>query len=106
MEHLEQYGVSFDVAMQNVRRFLPKDAVLVGHGVGHDVEWLGLVEGSDFASLIDLAGLTRAWNPKFNSYTVFSQDHIVKNLLGWNLGTTHDAVGYAGVGRWAPCGAT
>jgi RNA exonuclease 4 len=25
------------------------------------------------------------WNPRYNSYSVFSQDHLVKALLGWNL---------------------
>lgn len=50
-----------------------------------DVQWLGLKEGTDFQSCMDLAGLYRIWNPKYNSYSVFSQDHLAKVLLGWDL---------------------
>ena len=28
------------------------------------------------------AGLYRCWNPKFNSWSVFGQDHVAKVLLG------------------------
>jgi len=48
-----------------------------------DVHWLGLKEGSDFSGCVDLAGLFRVANPKFKSFTVFSQDHLAKVLLGW-----------------------
>ena len=46
-------------------------------------------------SMVDLAGLYRVWNPKFNSYSVFGQDHVAKVLLSWNVADGHDAVGDA-----------
>lgn len=43
--------------------------------------------------MVDLTGIYRIWNPKFRSYSVFSQDHLVRVLLGWDTsGATHDAV--------------
>lgn len=36
-------------------------------------------------SVCCLAGLYRVWNPRYSSYSVFSQDHLVKALLGWDL---------------------
>jgi RNA exonuclease 4 len=57
-----------------------------------DVQWLGLREGVDYASCMDLAGLYRIWNPKYNKATVYSQDHLVKVLLGWDVeNTAHNA---------------
>lgn len=34
-----------------------------------DVQWLGLKEGVDYASCMDLAGLYRIWNPQYSSYS-------------------------------------
>jgi RNA exonuclease 4 len=73
---------------------LPKDAILVGQNISKDVEWLGLKYGQDFQELKDLTGLFRVLNPKYNSYSVFSQDHLVKTLLNWDVSGNHDAVGY------------
>lgn len=57
---------------------LPKTAILVGQNIQQDTSWLGLQEGVDFAGLRDLMGLYRVWNPKFNSVSIFSQDHLAK----------------------------
>jgi hypothetical protein len=46
------------------------------------VAWLGLKEGEDYGSLIDLVGLSRVWNPKFNSWSVFGLDHVATCWLG------------------------
>lgn len=35
-------------ALQMLRQALPSHAVLVGQGIGQDVQWLNLREGSDF----------------------------------------------------------
>jgi hypothetical protein len=35
---------------------LARDAVLVGQNILQDVQWLGLKEGTDFKSCLDLAG--------------------------------------------------
>ena len=56
-----------------------------------DVQWLNLVEGTDFAGMLDLAGLWRVWNAQYNSWSVFGQDHLVKTLLGAEVAAQHDA---------------
>ena len=58
-----------------------------------DVQWLGLKEGTDFASMVDLAGVWRVWNPQFNSWSVFGQDHLVKTLLGAEAGGGRGGLG-------------
>ena len=53
--------------------------------------WLGLVEGTHFRALLDLAGLYRVWNPRFSSWSVFSQDHVFKVIaLGGGGGEAED----------------
>ena len=46
-------------------------------------------------ALLDLAGIYRAWNVKYNSWSVFGQDHVAKVLLNFPMGETHDAIGDA-----------
>jgi hypothetical protein len=73
-------------AMVLVRRCLPsRSAILVGQNVSKDIEWLGLREGEDFKGVVDLCGVWRTWNPKFKTYSVFSQDHLVRRLLKGQL---------------------
>lgn len=94
---VEQRGVPLERALAALRQALPATAVLVGQNIMQDVRWLGLVEGRDFASLVDLAGLFRVFNPKFNSFSLWSQDHLASVLLGWPAGegVAHDAAGDA-----------
>ena len=69
-----------------VRRSLPsRTAILVGQNVSKDIEWLGLREGEDFKGVVDLCGVWRTWNPKFSTYSVYSQDHLVRRLLQGQL---------------------
>uniref|UniRef100_A0A061R761 Exonuclease domain-containing protein n=1 Tax=Tetraselmis sp. GSL018 TaxID=582737 RepID=A0A061R761_9CHLO len=82
-ELLESQGVPLSQALQYLKLCLPKHAVLVGQNIQQDVSWLGLREGHDFTALRDLSGLYRIWNPKYNSMSVFGQDHLAKVLLGW-----------------------
>lgn len=92
-EVLAREGMPLDQALQCLRMYLPKEAILVGQNIQQDVSWLGLKEGVDFAELRDLAGLYRVWNPKYNSWSVFGQDHVAKILLGWDVeGRAHNAV--------------
>ena len=67
----------------------------MGQNIAQDVTWLGLQEGRDFKQLMDLTGLYRIFNPKYKTYSVFSQDHLAKILLSWEVSPTHDAVGDA-----------
>lgn len=91
---VERRGVPLAQALALLRSALPRNAVLVGQNIMQDVRWLGLSEGTDFASLMDLQGLFRVWNPKYKTYSVWSQDHLAATLLGWppaSEGIAHDA---------------
>ena len=69
---------------------------LVVQNIRKDTEWLQLEEGKDFEGCIDLAGLTRVYNPKYSSYTHFGLDHVATSWLGESLeGASHDALGDA-----------
>lgn len=47
-----------------IRTTLPKDAVLVGQSIEHDIEWLGLEEGVDYRAYVDLADIFANRIPK------------------------------------------
>jgi DNA polymerase III epsilon subunit-like protein len=94
-ELLARNGIPFPTAMQILRQHLPRHAILVGQNIFKDAEWLGLKDGEDFAQLMDLTGLFRIWNEKYKSFSVFSQDHLAKVLLAWDVSGSHDAVGDA-----------
>ena len=70
------------VALATLRAHLPQGATLVGQSISTDIKWLGLKEGTDFAGLIDLAGLYRVWNTQYKSWSVFGQEHVCRILLG------------------------
>jgi len=44
---------------------------------------------------LDLAGIYRTWNTKYNSWSVFGQHHVAKVLLDIFTSGGHDAVGDA-----------
>ena len=90
---LNERGVSFDEALGMVRAVLSPGHVVVGQGVLKDMNWLRLERGTDYGDLIDLAGIWRVWNDRFKSWSVFSQDHLVRTLLGTSVDEAHDAVG-------------
>ena len=82
-------------AVAGLRQALPPSCTLVGQNIAKDVQWLGLREGEDFQGMIDLVGLFRVWNARYNNYSVFGQDHLAAVLLGMNVGPgiAHDAAG-------------
>ena len=49
--------------------------------------------------MLDLAGLYRIWNARYNSYTVFNQDHLARVLLDWPDEGGHDALRCVDVGE-------
>jgi len=96
-EIIDVNGIPLEQAVAILRAHLPKHAVLVGQNIRKDVEWLGLKEGADFASMMDLAGLYRVWNQQYKSWSVFGQDHVARVLLNeadesGASGNEHDAV--------------
>ncbi|KAL3779364.1 hypothetical protein ACHAWO_001359 [Cyclotella atomus] len=50
---------SLEEAVSLVKSLLPKDGVLVGQAIDHDVEWLGLTPGKDFERMVDLSVIFR-----------------------------------------------
>lgn len=89
---LESKGVPLAEAMRILKECLPRSAVLVGQSIGKDVEWLGLREGVDFESLIDLAGLYKVWNSVYNTYSIFSLEHLARVVLRYDgKGQPHNA---------------
>ena len=90
-EIIDAHGVTLAEAVASVRAALPKHAVLVGQNIAKDVQWLGLIEGQDFQGMVDLAGVWRVWTPRFNTWSVFGQDHLVRVLLGAEFGAQHNA---------------
>ena len=54
---------SLEEAVQIIKGLLPKDGVLVGQAIGHDVEWMGLTPGKDFARMVDITEIFRQRMP-------------------------------------------
>jgi hypothetical protein len=50
---------SLEEAVSTIKSLLPKDGVLVGQAINHDVEWLGLTPGQDFDKMVDLSVIFR-----------------------------------------------
>jgi len=94
---VQERGIPLAEAVQELRRCLPPSAALVGTNIGQDAKWLGLAAPGDFAMLVDLSALFRAWDGA--KYVYFSQDHVAKVWLGAvrPQGTSHDALGDAAV---------
>lgn len=83
---LVQNGISLAEAVERVKAVLPTNAVLVGQNILKDVQWLGLSESKDFASMLDLAGLFRVYTPQYKNPVFHSLHHKAKALLGINQG--------------------
>jgi len=62
-----------------------------------DVEWLRLEEGTDFASMLDLAGLFATRHPLYRSLTFFSLAHEAKALLALDQSEMHHPAVDAGL---------
>jgi hypothetical protein len=64
----EQCNVDSALPLDQVRELvqtkLPKNAILVGHSISHDIEWLGLVKGTDFDSFVDNSVIFRQRVPQ------------------------------------------
>jgi hypothetical protein len=82
-------GVTDAEALAIFRATIPRTAILTGQNILKDVQWLGLVEGEDFASMLDLAALFATKNPRFNTLTFFSLAHEAKALLCLDQRETH-----------------
>lgn len=54
---------TLEEAVSMIKSLLPKDGVLVGQAIDHDVEWLGLTPGKDFDRMVDLSVIFRQRMP-------------------------------------------
>ena len=90
-ESLVNSGVDLNTGLMMLRSGLPPNAILVGQNILTDVNWLFLQEAQDFGGLMDLAGLWRVFNEKYNSFTYFSLHHEAKALLGILQEPPHNA---------------
>lgn len=96
-EDVDARGVSLPEGLKQLRALLTPHTVIVGQNILKDMQWLGLREGADFGSLIDLSALFRVWNPRQQAFTNFSQDHAAKVWLGVQDRPSHAALEDAGL---------
>ena len=74
-------GEPLETVLEEVKKLLGPDVVLVGQGIKNDVEWLRLQKGDDFQSTVDLGELFKTFNPRYSSYNFFSLSHEANTLL-------------------------
>lgn len=91
-EQLVSNGVSLAEAIAQVKKALPRNAILVGQNILKDVQWLGISEGTDFAGMLDLAGLFRVFNEHYHNWVYHSLHHKAKVLLGVAHTVQHGAL--------------
>ena len=54
---------TLDEAVEIIKSLLPRNGVLVGQAIDHDVEWLGLTPGMDFDRMLDISDIFRQRMP-------------------------------------------
>ena len=64
-----------------LKRHLPKEAILVGQKIDHDIEWMQLTKGTDFQESVDLAEVFKGWNSKYNNFAYHSLLHEAQHVL-------------------------
>ena len=63
-ECLDSSAKDLDQIRCLVKEHLPDDAILVGHSIQHDIEWLGLEPGVDFKQSLDTSTIFRQRIPR------------------------------------------
>ena len=74
-------GVSQESVEREARALLGPDVVLVGQRIDCDIKWLHLQQGRDYAGIIDLAEVFKAYNRRYGNYSFFSLAHEANILL-------------------------
>ena len=69
-----------DVVLE-VKALLGPDVVLVGQGIKSDIEWLGLKQGKDYASIIDLGEMFKTYNSRYGNFSYFGLSHEANTLI-------------------------
>ncbi|GMI34698.1 hypothetical protein TrCOL_g11707 [Triparma columacea] len=85
-------GVDLKTAVEGLKEKLPNNALLVGQGIHHDIEWLSLKEGIDFARKFDIADMFKLRvkdkivdGLSVPRYRFFSLRHTVLALMGVDM---------------------
>lgn len=73
--------VSLDDALTQLRHHLGPKVVVVGQSVYHDIEWLCLEKGQDFARIVNIEESFKSWNAKWGNWNFFSLRHEAYALL-------------------------
>jgi hypothetical protein len=60
---LGEDAILLEEAVDVVKAALPKNGVIVGQAIDHDVEWLGLIAGKDFDRTVDISEIFRQRMP-------------------------------------------
>ena len=69
-----------DVVLE-VKALLGPDVVLVEQRLGNDIKWLGLEQGRDYTSIIELAEMFKAYNSRYGTTNYFSLSHEANTLI-------------------------
>ena len=78
---------SLEDVVREVKALLGPDVVLVGQVIKNDIEWLGLQQGRDYASTIDLAEMFKAYNSRYGNTSYFSLSHEANTLIFSGIST-------------------
>ena len=68
-------------AIELLKQYLPKEAILVGQKIGHDIEWMRLTKGTDFQDSVDISEVFKGWNSKYQHMTYHSLLHEAQHVL-------------------------
>lgn len=56
-------AMSLEEAVDVIKAALPKNGVIIGQAIDHDVQWLGLTAGKDFDRIVDISEIFRQRMP-------------------------------------------
>ena len=78
-------GIPLHEAVSKTKKVIGSDSILVGQCIGVDIKWLGLKQGTDYQSTVDLSDLFKTYNPRYGNYSFFSLRHEANTLLKQGL---------------------
>lgn len=74
-------GESLESVIAEVKSLLAPNVVLVGQGIKSDIDWLHLVEETDYRRYVDLGEMFKTYNSRYRNYSYFSLQHEANTLL-------------------------
>jgi len=73
---------TFEEVRKDLLKILPKNALLIGQAIDHDINWMQLKEGTDFYSSFDVGKMFRVFS-RTKRHRYFSLRHEVLYLTGF-----------------------